>query len=392
MFEIIFNVLVYVFFAWAMFVMADNSCKEIEPVINDSEYESKMDIWLWTYVIFFTVISAIRYRTGVDTLSYIHYFKNGIDPKYPLEVGFTYIVNYLHSTGLHFSFGMGLFAFLQIYFIVNRLGKYRYILPFMALVMFGGNYYLGYMNAVRQMIAASIGFFACTYIVERKPIKFILWIAVATLFHSSAALFYAFYFLNFIPAWSWDIANRPKLLTIIYFACLILGASPQFQFFAPDISQLTEAMGYQRYSDTAFTLLTNNTGAEARAFGPMQLSYFLTGLFIILYGPKLQEEFEFKIPYFKLWYFLAVAYWCLYFLVCNISHLFIRPIMYLMPFSLVITSLLCYYLIRKNPSKIMGIDAGYLFLIIIWTGIIWDVWKNTGLRWECTSYKTFLFN
>ena len=74
------------------------------------------------------------------------------------------------------------------------------------------------------------------------------------------------------------------------------------------------------------------------SFGPMMLSYLLIPICIIWYGSELEEEYCEKIPYFNLWFNFAYLYACGYFLVCNIGHYFIRPVMYFSLFQMVIAA------------------------------------------------------
>ncbi len=52
------------------------------------------------------------------------------------------------------------------------------------------------LNLVRQGLAISIVFYAITYLIDRNPKKFIFWILIAGLFHTSALLIMPLYFIN----------------------------------------------------------------------------------------------------------------------------------------------------------------------------------------------------
>lgn len=63
------------------------------------------------------MICGIRYNVGVDCLSYIHNFKTGYIGKSRLEESlWVLFVQSIHRAGIHYTVGMGLVAFVQIYF------------------------------------------------------------------------------------------------------------------------------------------------------------------------------------------------------------------------------------------------------------------------------------
>lgn len=59
-------------------------------------------------------------------------------------------------------------------------------------------YYNMSLNLIRQFIAMAIIFFALKYIYEKKPIKYIISIGIAMLFHSTAIIALLFYFVYII--------------------------------------------------------------------------------------------------------------------------------------------------------------------------------------------------
>lgn len=379
----IFHIIVYVFFAWAMFRIAKNS-EELSPCCDNNT----IDKHIWYYIVFFTVISAIRWRVGVDCQSYIHIFKNGVDSDFETSEGlFYYIANTLHNHNIHFSIGLGICALVQILFTVKGILPAKYLLPYFAIVLFGGSSYLGMMNAVRQMMAAAIFIYAIKFILLRKPVIYIGLIIVASLIHHSALMLLPMYF---IPP-GWNIANKRTILVGIYFLCLIAGYTPQFQSLIKYIESVTLFLGYDNYSSVASEILNEEYTLERRAFGPMQLSYFLSGLIAIWYGKELHDKYSTKIPDFNLWYLFSTAYSCLYFLVCNVSHLMIRPILYFQLFQTIILSLLLYDMFNGKTEDKYNRNLAQTFVCIIWVALCWDIIKNTGHPFECVTYKTFLF-
>lgn len=376
----LFHILVYVFFAYAMCVYA----KKSEYLEHAPE---KLDRYLWFYILFFTLVCALRGRTGVDTLSYVHMFKQGWQDLSSVngEWGFYYLCEVISKSRIHFSVGLGICSFIQIFFTVKGILPHKYLLIYFPIVLFGGSLFLGMCNAIAQMMAAAMFFYAAKFIVQRKPVFYALFIGGASLFHHSALILLPLYF---IPV-RFDVSSRRMILLIVYVTCFVLGSRPQFQGLIGNLEYLIDSSGYDHYVDTASKILDPTYTKEAREFGPMQLSYFLCGLAVIWYGPMLKDRYSASITTFKLWYLFAVAYGCLYFLVCNVSHLMIRPIMYLHTFQAIILSMILYELFKQGQKDRAKKQMGQILLFIIWINIIWEVIKSTGSPNECTTYKLF---
>ena len=128
--------------------------------------------FLRAYVAFFVIISAIRYNVGGDSLAYSKILKYGI-PKHTLEARseeflWVQFVEFITSHGIHFTIGMGIIVFLQIYFIIKGIKDYKYLLTSIPIILFAGRFYLELMNGMRQMLVACAFIYALKWIVERK--------------------------------------------------------------------------------------------------------------------------------------------------------------------------------------------------------------------------------
>jgi hypothetical protein len=158
-------------------------------------------------------------------------------------------------------------------------------------------------------------------------------------------------------------------------------------------------MFFQNASDNVYGLvlsdmLTKGYNEEVLNFGPMMLSYALIAALLIWYGPELSKKYSTSLPTFNIWFNLAYLYACLYFLVCNISHLFIRPVLYLSLFQMVMAALLLHYL--WNEYKVYGRKRvmTLFFCCVLAANTVWDVYKavDSGRKWEATSYKFYFMN
>ncbi len=383
----IFDILIYVAFAFFASSLASKSDEYIR------NYDTSPLIWdkyLWWFVAFFTIIGGLRWSVGSDCLSYAVIFDHvTIDPSNK-EILWKTIIRMMRSVGLHWAFGLALYAFIQIYFITDVLKPYRKLLIFLPFVFFGGRYWLDTMGAVRQMTVVCGFLWVSRFIYDRKPIYYAAFIIVGSMIHQSALILAPFYF---IPN-KLHFENKRWLLIAVLLACLIIGKTPAFHGAVGYVQMIARAANYEDKVDSLTELLTSGQNDEALAFGPMMFTYLLIPIFIIWYGPLLKEEYEDKIPYFGLWYNLAYLYACGYFLVCNIGHYFIRPMMYFSLFQMVMATMVLHYLWTRFKEYGIGQLACYFFCFVIFTNTAWDVYKanTSGNILETSTYKISLFH
>ena len=171
------------------------------------------------------------------------------------------------------------------------------------------------------------------------------------MFFTLAIIFSSFEHLYYVfppTKESIDTSKYRWLWIGILTCCLIIGRTPAFQNLADTINFLTAITGYDRYEGKVTEMLSGGYDDEKLGFGPMMLSFYLIGIFIMWYAPKLKETYGKYIPQFDLWYLLSNSYICIYFLICNISHIFIRPTMYFEVFQLIMASLLLFIFYFKK--------------------------------------------
>lgn len=374
----VFNILVYIFFTYVMYSLGKKS-------VAFARNPYKIDKELWGYILFFVLICALRGNTGVDTLAYVNIFEQGYYGSVNREYMFFCIADFLSSNSIHFLVGFGICAFVQIIFIVKGLLPYRILLVYFPIILFGSDLFLCMTGIMRQMVSASIFLYATKFIVERRFVSYLLLIIFASLFHYTALMLI---FMFFFPV-RLDISNLRVQLIIMYVLCVVVGILAPYLLLSNwvhDVLSFAESKQYAWFLDAL------NDGSyvfETKTFGPMQLSCFLSGFAVIWFGPKVGGKYGEVMPQFKLWYLFAVIYSCLYFLVCNISHLVVRPILYLQLFQTVILSLTIVECARCGRRRIEYRQIVIWLVIIIWTSIIWRVIKYSNLPNEYVTYKLF---
>jgi hypothetical protein len=386
----IFEVLIYVFFAFYSSSLARKSENYIEQAELDGESTDVWDKYLKQFVAFFTIIAAIRCNVGSDNLSYALMFDRFPIDDSGKETLWWKFVALVQELGIHWVIAMGVCGFVQIYFITKTLKPYRWLLVFIPFVFLGGRYWMDSMNAVRQMTAACIFFWSSRFIYENKRVKYLVIVFVCSLIHQSSVLLFP---LVLLPG-NLSIEQQRWKLIAIFLVCFALGQTPAFQSVANAVGSLANLANYDSYATQMTSMLSSNYNKEALSFGPMMLTYLLIPIFIIWYGPELKERYADKVPYFSLWYNFAFFYACAYFLVCNIGHIFIRSIMYFSLFQMVMAAMLLHFLWTEYRTYGVRQLATIAFCIVIATNTAWDVTKASisGRYLETTTYKTIFFN
>ena len=145
------SITIYVLTAWILYLLA-------RPYANLGEantFWTKGMIWS---VIVFASIAGARYNVGVDYMGYFNSYDELLSGKEmyrdDFEIGFLSISRFLAFFGLHFFFFFALWAALQIGFVYSALKDSRYIIPYVALCIMLGPYFLNWMNGIRQTVVA----------------------------------------------------------------------------------------------------------------------------------------------------------------------------------------------------------------------------------------------
>ena len=374
----IFDVIIYAIFAIIMSAFASMSLRH-DP-------SGKWNRYLTYFVGFFTLICAVRWNVGVDCLSYVYSFISGKGSGRDEEALWLVFTNFFSDNGIHWTIGMGVIAFVQILFLTLALRKYQYILVMLPFVLFGGRYWMDITGLMRQMTVACVFVWATWYVVDKKWIKYVIFIIIANFIHSSAILLLP---VIFMPK-SFNVCNKRMLLLGIFIACLIIGQTPQFAWFGKYISFFYDVTNNPN-AGSMYQMLTKGYVKEALSYGPMMISYIAIPIFLIWFGPKLSEKYSKSLPTFNIWFNLAYLYGCLYFLVCNISHIFIRPVQYLELIQMVMAALLLHYLWTEYRKHKRHQLATFFFCAVIATNTFWDVYKavDAGKSWEISTYKLY---
>lgn len=245
------------------------------------------------YIVFVLSIPAffagIREGIGTDYNNYSNIFtaiNTGVGNN-PTEMGYTllnYIVGKLGGDIQIVFFIMSFLTFLFVYLFLNHYQKSISISIGMLvfLIMF---YNMSY-NIVRQVLAIAISLYAMKYIDEKKPKLFIIFHALAMMFHAGTIVLLPMYILYN------HFSNKRKLFRIIvYFV---------YFFALANYSNIVEFISVIILGTDKYLYLTRDTGGT---LGIGALVQYAPQLII---GMTFYDDLIKKNKSFKLYFFLLV--------------------------------------------------------------------------------------
>lgn len=219
--------MIYYFLLFLYFLLAMNNGGQ-----HSTPYRKRQEAFLCFFPLF--LLTALRSNTiGVDTMAYYNAFNglknadsvltaissSSMEPGY---VGLSYILAHLGAS----YYVMQILISFFIYHSLSRF-VYRYSdnVAMSVFVFLASNSAFGAMNVVRMWIVVAILLYSIESIQNKNIVRFILIIAIASLFHYSALLFIAMY-----PLCNCQLTRTKKMAIIV--ACIIVSfaAGPFFTF------------------------------------------------------------------------------------------------------------------------------------------------------------------
>lgn len=295
-------------------------------------------------LLFFSIISGIRYDVGTDHLAYMDAYNTVKELDY--EFIFNKLTLALRENGFHYSFYFFVCAFIQIFLLYYTLKNDKYLYPFLPFILICGPCYLSWMNGIRQDIASCVFFYATIFIYNKKIVPYLLLCLLAIGFHSSALLLIPLYW---ILKENHDFFYNKKFQygMILFAAYVALTKADYLEQITPIVESflLVSGEAYSSYSLNSLEYFAERTTAGNSMAFRMQI---IVDLIIIAYSNKLKQEFK-NTP-IKLFYQL-------YFLGTFMETLFVnnlllcRPFRYFRLYKLVMTAYLFCYLFRHLTKK-----------------------------------------
>lgn len=365
------SVFIYSVVLLVLYTCGKISCKRVRGQIEGVSFNH----WeSWFPILFFSVIFGLRYDVGTDHLSYLESYQTGNDVE-RYEYIFQNVTIFLSSLDSHFFLYFALWAFIQLFFVYYALKDERYLMPYVAISLMMGQYFIHWMNGIRQDLAGCIFFYAISFIAEKRLLKYILFCVIAFGFHKSALLLLPLYPL--LSSARNLTFNRFVQFVFLVFAFGVAITKRDFMSeLFPIIDVFALQLDYDVYSENVIEKFADKTRAGD---GISVRVLFLINLIIIYYSPKMKERFQsnkFTICY-NLYYWGAVSQ---LFFINNM--LLARPFRYFRLFNMLMIAYLLYYLCKPKLTKknfvVVSILMFLLLLLFVATIInepfyfIWD--------------------
>jgi hypothetical protein len=148
------------------------------------------------------LISTLRYYVGTDYRTYMVYQipaiisnRTDVSFEYLFQILVKFSVNTLKSP--HWVFVI--MSVLFILFVFGYIIHFSEDISFSIFLFVGTIFYNYSFNIIRQALATAIFLYALKFVLKRNMKKYLLYIAVASLIHTSAIIYFPFYFILPIP-------------------------------------------------------------------------------------------------------------------------------------------------------------------------------------------------
>ncbi|MDD3139525.1 MAG: EpsG family protein, partial [Lachnospiraceae bacterium] len=241
------------------------------------------------------LIAGLRYNVGWDYGSYASGFDLfntdtsilGMLKSYEMgdSIGLSIILKLtksMNSKFLFFAITSALNFVPAVLYLINEWDDEKGILQ-LSIFATGFSLYFTGLSAIKQGIAISFCLYSLIYVYKRKPIKFLLFVSIAFLFHASALAFFPVYFLGFYDK---KIAGWKKMAAICGTFIVIF-----------NLERILNVIGGTRFEDYGTSVVsTDNYSFFLMFFWLLIFLYFRkllvdldsrNDLFIILYAMSL---------------------------------------------------------------------------------------------------------
>lgn len=200
------------------------------------------------------LISSLRYNVGTDYPIYVNIFNrtqgqsllefiaNGSN-----EIGFYAISKLSFLVTGDATLLFAIFSLITILFFYLGLKRFRISHKPLIFFLFLLNIFPGSFNGVRQSAAVSVCFYAFSFILDKKPGRFIFWTIIAATLHTSAIATLPLYLLSLISTKiDFKVASFLQILKSLSPSLILLAAFP---LLFPIIGAIDLFSHYETYQD-----------------------------------------------------------------------------------------------------------------------------------------------
>lgn len=351
---------------------------------------AQLSILSWelvTAMVIYVVVSALRWQLSWDYNMYYSHFvamqSLGEYSRENFEPGFKLITLAFAKSGAHFAFYFAFWAAVQIILLTYALRHRKVLLPWLALCIFLGPYYIFWMGFIRQSVVEALFVVMVELIVRRKLWLYMLLSVVAVCIHKMCVLFFPLYLVPLIPV---RTAKRWLPFTLLAFFVLI-GSFPQWiQWLFDRIGQFAQLLGYGHY----YRLFMSNDLEYAfrMVIGPARLCPLISFMIVIWFYPAIKRMFSGDMCLSATFRF-SLVYMCYINLFANTTQYLSRPGELMRTCFVIMICYAFHYLWRERkwiPLLVLALCNFYY--------IYYEMLKATvtgGSIYAPEFYRTFLF-
>jgi hypothetical protein len=253
-------------------------------------YGRKRDIKMLYLIAYYGVllllsmISGLRYATGLDQDAYINRFDNSLGGiNFYGEYGYL-LLNILFKKIFNNYFVMQYFVSLFCMFTVGSF-LYKYSgRPFLSLLFYYCNYFFPFnMTAMRISIAFSIMCFGYRYIERRNVIKYFLITIIAMQFHVTAIIMLFFYYI-------YKYINKKTIFFWFFLSMFIFVFGRPIVWFILEIFEEIDFLPMRIKYLISLYLKSENTDPSRSRSGPRLILSCLLSLMTIIFHIKIKEN------------------------------------------------------------------------------------------------------
>ena len=312
------------------------------------------------FVVFFTLVFAVRYNVGVDFVNYLDEYQSVYKLEYSKnEILYKNIGLFLNSIGAHPSVFFGCFVFLQITFFLLAVKKEIFVLPFLIIFLFANSEIQTWMNIIRSATGMCIWLYAVDFATDRKLWKYVALCIFASCFHR-ISLAYIFLYpvilfackIEITRKWQYGIVACAFIVRILFetFATQII----------PLVSIFQSILGGENdyYANYDVQTMLMDLDNEKSGTGIAFLAKLIIDLIIIFNSNKIIKFYDSS--KFKTYYFLFIVALFTFYCFPDSVISFSRPFRYFYVFRTLMLGYFSYYLYRNRN---IGLNGLCLFFI-----------------------------
>lgn len=156
-------------------------------------YAPKKSQFIGVFIAIILILFAgLRDKTGTDWFSYTDFYRYGDDN---IEPGYILINNIFRNANIHYNIFLVFINIISLVLVYFAFRKHAKLVSIAFLIYYCELYLYFNFSGMRQAIAISITLFSISYAIEKKFLKFVALIFIASTFHLTSLIFLVAYFI-----------------------------------------------------------------------------------------------------------------------------------------------------------------------------------------------------